>query len=263
MRSAIYTGFVMHSRPFPRAHRFRYRIWWLLIDLDEVAELDRSLKVFSHNRFNLLAFHDRDYGHGTEALRAYVEKRLTEAGLSHAAARIELLTMPRLLGYAFNPLSVYFCRDDTSRIAAIIYEVHNTFGERHSYVIATSDDDGELIQQSSDKKFYVSPFMDMAMRYDFRVRPPADTTAVSITGAEAETPIIHATLHGSRIALTQFNLIRMYVTHPLLTLKVIGAIHWEALRIWAKRIGIRPRTPRRGHSATVGRPTHRAKGVHG
>jgi DUF1365 family protein len=219
--------------------------------------------MFSHNRFNLFALYDRDYGHGTGSLRGYVESRLAEAGLEHAGARIELLTMPRICGYAFNPLSIYFCREGSGRIAAIIYEVHNTFRERHSYVMEAAGDHLEIVQQATDKAFYVSPFMGMSMRYAFRVRPPAASLSVSITGSEAGEVVIHAALRGERVPLTTFALLRLCATHPLMTLKVTGAIHWEALRIWLKGIGIKPRNRRSDHKATGGAANRPVRGAHG
>jgi uncharacterized protein len=263
LRSSIYSGWVMHRRHVPRPHSFRYRVWWMLVDLDELADLNRSLRAFSHNRFNLFALRDSDYGHGTGSLRGYVESRLSEAGLQHAGARIELLTMPRICGYAFNPLSIYFCRDASGRIAAIIYEVHNTFRERHSYVMEAAEDDSGIVQQTIDKAFYVSPFMGMAMRYAFQVRPPAASLSVSITGSQAGEAVIHAALRGERVPLTTFTLLYLGVTHRLMTLKVIGAIHWEALRIWLKGIGIKPRDPRPDHAATVKSAPRPVRGVHG
>lgn len=262
LRSAIYSGWVMHSRRVPRPHRFRYRVWWMLVDLDELPRIGQSLSVFSHNRANLFAIRDRDYGHGTGALRSFAEERLAAAGLRHAAARIELLTMPRILGYAFNPVSIFFCRDAEDRVAAIIYEVHNTFGERHSYVIDASEDNHGVIRQAADKAFYVSPFMDMSQDYAFRVRPPDARIAIAITGSQQGEPVIHTALHGRRSALTSAALLRGCMTHPLLTLKVIGAIHWEALRIWRKGIGIRPRVPRAGHATTIGYPARPARETH-
>lgn len=252
LRSSIYSGWVMHSRRIPRPHRFRYSVWWMLIDLDELGQLDRSLRVFSHNRLNLLSLYDSDYGHGGGPLRTYVEERLAEAKLSSAAARIELLTMPRIGGYAFNPLSIYFCRDVSDRIAAIIYEVHNTFGERHSYVIEVQEDPGGIVRQTASKAFYVSPFMDMSLAYDFCVTPPGETVRVEIKGAREGDVIIQAVLSGKRETLSTTNLLRHFIIRPLVTIKVIGAIHWEALRIWRKGIGVRPRDPHQAHSATIG-----------
>jgi len=263
LNSSIYSGWVMHSRRMPRQHRFRYRVWWMLVDLDELATIDRSLRLFSYNRFNLFAFHDSDYGNGSGALRADVEQRLAAAGLAHAGARIELLTMPRLCGYAFNPLSMFFCRDATGRVAAIVYEVHNTFGERHSYVIEAAEDQSATVRQAAGKAFYVSPFMDMSQDYAFRVRPPGETIAVSITSSQHGKAVIHTALHGNRMPLTTAALLRRCISHPLLTLKVISAIHWEALRIWRKGIRIRPRHPAPGHAATLGYPATPVQGKNG
>lgn len=262
--SSIYSGWVMHSRRTPRVHAFRYRVWWMLLDVDELSALDRSLRLFSHNRFNLFSLHDRDYGHGSSTLRTYVEERLRDAGLMHASARIELLTMPRFCGYAFNPLSIYFCRDKTGRTAAVIYEVHNTFGERHSYVMEATTEHAGTLHQVIPKAFYVSPFLNMDLTYDFHVRPPGDTIAVAITGSDtANEAVIHTALHGKWMRLTTAALLRRCISHPLLTLKVIGAIHWEALRIFTKKIGIKTRYPVGGHNATFKRHAMHAPGDNG
>lgn len=263
LRSAIYSGWVTHSRRVPRPHRFRYRVWWVLFDLDELPQMSRSIRVLSHNRFNLFAVHDRDYGNASGGLRSSVEERLAAAGLSHAGARIELLTMPRVFGYAFNPLSIFFCRDGEDHVAAIIYEVHNTFGERHSYVIEAAEDKGSVVRQATDKAFYVSPFMDMSQSYAFRVRPPKEQVAVSITGSQQGTAVIHTALYGRHMPLTSVTLLRRCITHPLLNFKVIGAIHWEALRIWRKGIGMRPRMPRAGHATTMGSSARSVRDTHG
>lgn len=264
LRSSLYSGWVMHSRQTPRPHTFRYRVWWMLIDVDELASVDRSFRLFSHNKFNVFSLYDSDYGRGAGSLRAYVEQRLSEAGLMHAGARIELLTMPRLCGYAFNPLSIYFCRDHAGRVAAVIYEVHNTFCERHSYVIEAAADSSGTLHQAIQKAFYVSPFLDMALTYNFRLRPPGEQVAVTITGLDAASNlVIQTALHGIQMPLTSANLLRRCISHPLLTLKVTGAIHWEALRILCKGIRIRPHTPVDGHTATIGSARTHAQGDNG
>lgn len=263
-RSSIYSGWVMHSRRMPRVHAFRYRVWWMLVDLDELEGVDGAVRLFSHNRFNVFSLYDSDYGHGKGSLRQYVEERLSEAGLSHAGARIELLTMPRLCGYAFNPLSIYFCHDHSGGVAAVIYEVHNTFGERHSYLIEASADPSGTLHQTSSKAFYVSPFLDDELTYKFRLRAPDTRIVVTITGLDGGSkPVIHTAMHGTRMPLTSAELLRRCLSHPLLTFKVIGAIHWEALRIFSKGIRIRPRTPVDGHGATIGSHTRYAQGDNG
>lgn len=264
LNSSIYSGWVTHSRRSPRAHSFRYRVWWMLIDLDELSNVDRSVSLFSHNRFNLFSLHDSDYGHGSGPLREYVDERLSEAHLTHAGARIELLTMPRLCGYAFNPLSIYFCYDPAGRVAAVIYEVHNTFGERHSYVIEATGARSGTLHQVIQKSFYVSPFLDMNLTYQFRLRAPGEDVAVAIRGSEtANEPVIHTALHGRRMRLSSAALLRRCISHPLLTLKVIGAIHWEALRIFRKGIHIRPRRSVSGHDATLKRQVVNVRGDNG
>ena len=160
-RSALYVGAVTHRRVRPKVHQFRYRAFWLLIDLDEVTALTARLKLFSHNRFNLFALHEADLGDGSPTpLRIQAERLLAEAGIDIAGGAIRLLCMPRTLGYSFNPISIYYCHRPGGELAAIIYEVHNTFGERHSYVAAIEANSDE-IRQNCRKVFYVSPFMDI------------------------------------------------------------------------------------------------------
>jgi DUF1365 family protein len=260
--SCIYSGWVMHRRLKPRRHRFRYRAWWLLLDLDELPQLSRQLHWLSRGRFNLFAFHDTDHGHDATPLRRQIERRLAEAGIVFDGGAIRLLCMPRVLGYAFNPLSIYFCHGRNEEIVALVYEVHNTFGERHSYVIAVEPGEGDVVRQATRKSFHVSPFMDMEMGYEFRVTRPADKISVGISGSDAGGPLIHATLQARRKELSDAQLLRLLVTHPLVTLKVIGAIHWEALRLIGKRVRLRvyPGPPAAAVTAVVSR--QQSKGSH-
>src|SRR5580658_140903 len=174
LRSTLYAGIVTHRRLRPRPHRLRYRVFWMLLDLDEIGRLPRRLRLFSHNRFNALSFFDTDHGDGSgRPLRDQVEGHLRAAGLATDGGAIRLFCMPRIFGYGFNPLSVYFCHRRDGALVALLYEVRNTFGERHSYLIPVGASDDAVIRQSCDKCFYVSPFLDMSLRYDFRVVPPA------------------------------------------------------------------------------------------
>jgi DUF1365 family protein len=240
-RSALYVGSVMHRRLRPRQHRLRYRLFWMLIDLDELDRLGKELRLFSRNRFNLLSFHDTDHGEGTAApLRQQIERRLEADGIGHATARIELFCMPRICGYAFNPLSVYFCRDREGALHAVVYEVHNTFGERHSYVFETGGDAGQVLTQQTAKTFHVSPFLGMAMDYGFRLSPPGERISVAVHGQDADGPVIMAGLMATRSALNDRALLRLLAAFPLMTLKVIGAIHLHALRMFLKGFRIHP-----------------------
>jgi uncharacterized protein len=241
LRSTIYAGTVMHRRVRPRAHRLRYRVFWMLLDLDEIAALPHTLRLFSHNRLNAVSFFDKDHGDGSgRPLRAPVEEHLQAAGITPDGGPIRLLCMPRVFGYGFNPLSIYFCYQRDGSLAAILYEVHNTFRERHSYLIPVERAAGAVIDQHCQKLFYVSPFMDMAMSYAFRVAVPDERISVAIRAADRDGLLLVAALSGDRRALTDMALLRVLAAFPLLTLKVVAAIHWHALRLLLKGFRLRP-----------------------
>ena len=244
MNSALYVGEVMHHRLRPKPHRFVYRTFSLLVDLDELPGLDRRLRLFGYNRAGLLSFHDRDHGaaDGTSP-RAWVEAALAKAGHADAGARIELMCFPRILGYAFNPLSLYFCHRADGVLGAVIYAVRNTFGERHAYLIAVDPAEAAagLVRQSCAKTFYVSPFVPMEAGYRFLLAPPGERFALSINESDAEGDLLVATQTARRLPLTDAALVRALASHPLMALKVIGGIHWEALRLWLKGAPLQPR----------------------
>jgi hypothetical protein len=171
-----------------------------------------------------------------------VETKLREAQIDLSGGSIRLLCMPRTLGYCFNPLSVYFCCDANGVPAALVYQVHNTFGERHSYVVPAKPKSGAL-RQNCRKALYVSPFLDMNMRYDFRVAGPDERIAIGIRVSTPEAQVLNAVLTGMRCGLSDRNLMRVFLAIPAITLKVIAAIHWEALRLWLKGLRLRPRPP--------------------
>ena len=168
--SALYFGSVFHRRLGAVSHRFRYRLFWLYVDLDELEDVGRRLRLFSHNRFNVFSLHDRDHGDGSgRGLREQAVALLRDSGVGEEIGAIRLLCMPRTLGYDFNPLSVYFCYGRDGRLAALIHEVRNTFGGRHSYAMPARAEGG-AVRQACDKAFYVSPFLPMGLRYEFQVR---------------------------------------------------------------------------------------------
>lgn len=238
-RSAIYTGSVIHRRYRPRVHKLKYSVFWLLLDLDEIDSLSGRSRIFSRNRFNLFSFFDRDYvGKTARPIREQIDGYLTDAGIP-GGGRIEVLTMPRILGYAFNPLSVFYCYDRAGALSALLYEVSNTFGERHSYLIPVTNPNERPIRQSIEKSFFVSPFLEMNLHYDFRMEPPQSTVAVGIAARDAEGPMINAVLRADRVELTDKALLRAFVQFPLLTLKVVAGIHWEAVLLVLKRVGLK------------------------
>jgi DUF1365 family protein len=213
-----------------------------LFDLDTLPELGKQLALFGHNRPALISFHERDHGDGTGDLRAEIDRRLALAGLP-VGGRIQLLCLPRILGYAFNPLSVYFCHAPEGQLAAIIYEVNNTFGERHSYLIPVAGGDATPIRQACDKAFYVSPFMDMALRYDFTVIPPNERVGVKIAVYDAGGLLLDTIFSGQRREMTDATLTWSLFAFPLMTLKVVAGIHWEALRLWLKGVRLTSKPP--------------------
>jgi uncharacterized protein len=242
--AALYVGDVMHARLKPMGHRFSYRVMSLLIDLDRLADADRQSALFCVNRAALYSFHEADHGkRDGSSLRAYAQRCAAERGIDLTGGRVLLLCYPRLLGYTFNPLSVYFCYRADGELALLIYEVRNTFGDIHPYVLPVLS--GEIsdagVRQQQDKLFYVSPFIEMAMRYHFRVLPPGERVQLRILATDRESPVLAATFDGSRRILNTKELLRAFVRLPLVTMKIMAAIHWEALRLWLKGARLVPR----------------------
>lgn len=236
--ASLYRGVVMHRRARPRVHSFRYRLFWMLLDIDRLDEAAATTRLFSIGRFNLLSFQRRDHGDGSGApLRGQVEAQLSEAGITGVDGPVRLLTMPRLLGFVFNPISVYYCHRADGGLAAVIYEVSSTFGERRSYVLPTS---GERFEQSCAKALHVSPFMRMDMTYAFRGRDPDERLTLAIDGNDAQGLLIATAISGERRPLSDREILNAVLAMPFETLKVVAAIHWEALRLSLKRVPLAP-----------------------
>ena len=232
---ALYIGEVMHQRLRPFGHRLAYRVFSLLVDLDRLDELDRMSPLFSVDAANLVAFRQSDHvAEGT--LRAHADRLLAQAGLEKPAARILLLCYPRIFGYVFNPISVYFAYDDAGSLVALIYAVRNTFGEKHSYVarIEPGDMSDAGVRQTRRKLFHVSPFVGMDARYHFHVLPPGETVRLRINETEAGEPLLAASFGGSVAQLNSAALTACLLKIPLMTWKITAGIHWEALKLWLK-----------------------------
>ena len=260
--AVLYFGEVMHARLKPMGHRFHYRVMSLLIDLDRLDEADRRSRLFAVNRAALYSFHEADHGERDgSSLRAHAQRCAARQGIDLTGGRVRLLCYPRLFGYTFNPLSVYFCHRADGTLALLIYEVRNTFGDIHAYVLPVKPDEisGAGIRQEQDKLFCVSPFVAMAMRYRFRISPPGEHLKLRILETDREGPLLAATFFGRRSALTSKALLRSAVALPLLSFKIIVAIHWEALRLWLKGAALVPRSARSARVAATPYEELRAK----
>lgn len=253
--AALYFGDVMHARLKPMGHRFSYRVMSLLIDLDRLDEADRQSPLFAVNRAAPYSFNEADHGERDgSSLRAYAQRCAAVRGIDLAGGRVLLLCYPRLFGYTFNPLSAYFCYRADGELALIIYEVRNTFGDIHAYVLPVRPGDiSEAgVRQRQDKLFYVSPFIEMAMRYHFRVSPPGHSVKLRILETDREGPLLAATFSGKRRSLTTAALLLSFFSLPLVTFKIVAAIHWEALRLWLKGARLVPRANIAGTDADPG-----------
>lgn len=236
---ALYRGEVMHRRLRPREHGFRYRLFWVLLDIDRLDEAAAKTRLFSIGRFNLLSFQTRDHGDGSPTpLRDQARAKLEAAGIVDADGPIRLLTLPRVLGFVFNPISVWYAHRADGRLAGVIYEVTSTFGERRSYVLPTHGED--RFRHGCDKTLHVSPFMRMDMTYAFRGRDPDERMRLAIDGHDPDGLLIATAMQGERRPLTNREILRATLALPFETLKVVAAIHWEALRLWLKRVPLAP-----------------------
>lgn len=241
-RSCLYVGAVTHRRHRPRRHDLAYRVYAVYVDLDELSDLD--CRLFAHDRFSLLSLLDRDHGDGRAGgLKDWALGQLARAGIDTAGVRVGLLCYPRVLGYVFNPLSVFYFEDTAGRIIAVLYEVNNTFGQRHGYLIPLAEpcEADAMVRQACEKSFYVSPFIAVTGGYRFRWRRPGARYALSIEQGDADGPLLTATFAARRVPLDDRTILSVFLRHPLVTLKVIGAIHWEALKLWSKGIALHPR----------------------
>jgi DUF1365 family protein len=225
----LYAGRVGHVRHAPAVHKFEYRIWMMAVDVDGIDQLKSWL--FRHNRFGLLSLHDKDHGfRDARSLRAFAEQTLAAAGLGAFAARITFVTMPRFLGYAFNPISFYFCHDAAGKLGAVVHQVKNTFGDQVSYVMPVS---GADLRGRAAKRMHVSPFFDMQGGYKFALTAPAEKLNVSIVyGTETEKRM---TAWMTLERRPWRDAARLLLEMPLTPLKVIFAIHWQALKLFVLR----------------------------
>ena len=235
MTSSIYNGTVIHKRFKPKIHFFKYKVFSLLIDLSDLNYLNKKISFFSYNSFNLISFFDKDHGdRDGSSLIDWVKKNLIQNNINSENIKIKLLCYPRIFGYVFNPLSVFFVYDQNENLISILYEVKNTFGEQHTYIFKAENNN--LLQHNCSKKFHVSPFIEMNCNYFFRILRPSEKISVVIDQYQLNEKILFASQDGKRVDFNSKELLKSYLKHPLMTFKIISAIHFEAFKLWIKGI---------------------------
>ena len=244
MRSRLYSGHVRHRRTSPKPYQFSYGVYYCDLDLDEIRETAQRIWLLSYNRFNVMSFFDRDHvrepGVG---LKDDIGAHLAARGIQMADARVSLLTNTRILGYVFNPVSFYFVHSLSGDLLHVMAEVHNTHGAQHMYDLTRiPGEDGAYVSRV-DKAFYVSPFIDMDARYEFCVREdPSGRVEIRIDEFQGSEMFFQAQLELERRPLTNANVMRMLARYPFITLKTIGLIHWQGLKLWLRGVRYRPYT---------------------
>ena len=234
--SSIYNGHVIHKRFWPKKHFFKYKVFSLLIDLSELYQLEKELTLFSYNKFNVLSFYDIDHGpRDGSSLIDWVKENMTKNNINTDGITIKLLCYPRIWGYVFNPLSVFFVYDKNSNLVSILYEVKNTFNEQHTYIFKLQKTE-KLIEHSCRKKFHVSPFIEMNCTYYFKIAKPGEKISVYIDQYDNENKLLVALQEGIKVNLNNKNLIKVFLSHPMMSFKIILAIHFEAFKLWIKGI---------------------------
>ena len=236
INSSIYNGQVIHKRFKPKGHYFKYNVFSLLIDLSELETLDKKVSFFSYNRFNLIIFHEKDHGERNgSSLVEWVHNNLKKNNISTEDIKIKILCYPRIFGFVFNPLSVFYVYNSNDQLISILYEVKNTFGEQHTYIFRV-EKDANLIQNNCSKKFHVSPFIEMNCNYFFRLLKPGNKISVIIDQYDTQDKILYASQDGVRSDFNTKCLVKSYLKHPIMTFKIILAIHYEAFKLWTKGI---------------------------
>ncbi len=236
METCIYKGIVTHRRFKPKRHFFSYKTFSIFFDLDELKDLEKKVSIFSLNKFNLFSFYNKDHGDRDGSnLKSWVKNTLKKFNINFKISKIRLLCFPRIFGYVFNPLSIFYCYNENAELKAILYEVKNTFNEQHTYVFPV-EKNSKIITQNCNKRFYVSPFIEMETAYNFRLAEPKETLSIFIKQTDPEGILLSACQIGRKEDISTKQLLINFLRHPMMTVKIIMAIHFEALRLWGKGV---------------------------
>ena len=243
----LYVSSVMHRRHDKHAMRFEYRIFRMLLDIERLEESASGTRFFSIDRWNLFSFRRGDHGpRDGSALRPWADRLLQAHHIDTGGGKILLLAMPRLFGYAFNPLSIWYCLDTEDRLCAVICEVRNTFGEYHTYVLRGHDPEASYLEENTPKAFHVSPFMEISGEYQFRINMPRDNYLLHINYVDDAQRLLTAVEQGRRKQFTDKGLLGILAVMPFVTFKVMVAIHWQAVKLWLRGAKIYPHPDRSG-----------------
>ncbi len=255
--SAIYECEVTHHRLSPKVHRFSYNLFYLWLDLDELDLLSKRLRLFKRNRWGMFAFFDADHIlKDTKETKANVLQIIQEAGVETSGiSKVRLLTFPRVLGYIFNPVCFYYCFDADDKPVCAVAEVTNTYHEQKPYVLTLQE--GDRFRLVTPKHFYVSPFFDLELHFDFKLRLPSEHLEIHVDDLAGTEPVLLTSLKGKRRELTDRALLACFFKYPLLTLRVIFLIHWHALLLWIKGLPVFGKAERPGLQRGLYRP-HRS-----
>ncbi len=236
MKTCIYKGIVTHRRFKPKRHFFSYKTFSILFDLNELKDLEKRISIFSLNKFNLFSFYNKDHGNrdGSD-LQNWAKLTLKKFNINSKISKIKLLCFPRIFGYVFNPLSIFYCYNESAELKAILYEVKNTFNEQHTYVFPV-EKNSKIITQNCNKRFYVSPFIEMETTYNFRLSEPQETLSIFIKQTDVDGTLLSACQIGKKEKISTKQLLVNFFRHPMMTIKIIMAIHFEALRLWTKGV---------------------------
>ncbi len=262
LHSCLYKAKVMHHRLAPKDHRFHYEIFMFYLNLDEIDGLSKRLKFMSRNRFNLFNFRDKDHlqlprenPDTSKNIRAHISDYLSENGIALGNGRIMVLTNLCTLGYQFNPVSFYFCYDEEGRPLCSIVEVCNTFREMKPYFLGGDTMHNGQFKLNTGKYFYVSPFIDMDTNFDFDLSIPGEKLQLKIDDYDKEGKrFFISTLSGAKKELTDKRLLLYFLSFPLITLKVIGLIHFQAVKLWLKKLPYHKKEANRELQKEVYRP---------
>jgi DUF1365 family protein len=244
-KNCLYIGTVFHKRFAPKEHEFRYNVFTLFADLDDLADIAKENRLFSLNRFNLVSFHEADYGNPDTAksngLKSRIFDLLTENEIDTFQIKtLKVLAYPRILGFAFNPLTVFYCYGENDKNIAVIYEVRNTFSERHNYIYTVPEGTTFQDQHTAQKCFHVSPFFDRDGTYEFSLVQPDEKVAVTINYKHSGLPRLIAGFSGKRVKIYDGILLKLCFKIPFMTLKIIGGILYEAIKLKLKGLQVYP-----------------------